>query len=174
MVIHQPAPLWCCPMGLVMGAAYERARDRFDAANHEGEQDQGTRAAYAAMLVALVNWCEHQIDVHGTDPGPVERCPVCEHYQQPASAEQGWRGPDGTPMDAEEWAYERRVHQVAHRLGPRIVTLVGEAASVPSRTSVPARHPDGGIQHRRSGRPRPGRDEEGDDGPAAGTTAAQT
>ncbi|MGC5266715.1 hypothetical protein ACPXCO_37510 [Streptomyces cyaneofuscatus] len=127
MVVHQPEPLWCCPLGLVMGGAYGRARGRYDVAERAG-RGQDVRAAYAAMLVALVNWCEHQIDVHDSDPGPVERCPVCVHFEEAAPVQTGSEGP---PMTAEEWTYERRVHQVAHRLGPRIVTLVGKVTTEP-------------------------------------------
>ncbi|MEU7031873.1 hypothetical protein AB0A60_34900 [Streptomyces sp. NPDC046275] len=127
MVVHQPEPLWCCPLGMVMGTAYERARARYDAADQAG-RDQDVQAAYAAMLVALVNWCEHQIDAHDTDPGPVEQCPICARFEEAAP---GQAGSAESLMTAEEWAYERRVHQVAHRLGPRIVTLVGTVATDP-------------------------------------------
>ncbi|RAJ49800.1 hypothetical protein K388_06718 [Streptomyces sp. KhCrAH-43] len=116
---------------MVVGAAYERARARYDAAERAGrDQDQ---AAYAAMLVALVGWCEHQIDAHDTDPGPVEQCPVCERFEEAAPVQ---TGSAQSPMTAEEWAYERRVHQVAHRLGPRIVTLVGTVATGPPEPAV--------------------------------------
>ncbi|MFE1476489.1 hypothetical protein ACFW6N_21885 [Streptomyces cyaneofuscatus] len=134
MVVHQPEPLWCCPLGLVMGAAYERARARYDAAEQAG-LDQDVRLAYAAMLVALVNWCEHDIDAHGSDPGPVEQCPVCARFEEsaPASEQTGF---DGSALTVEEWAYERRVHQVAHRLGPRIVTLLSDVATEPATAQL--------------------------------------
>lgn len=85
------------------------------------------------MLVALVNWCEHQIDVHDSDPGPVERCPACVHFEGAAPVRTGSEDP---PMTTEEWTYERRVHQVAHRLGPRILTLMGEVHTEPAELAV--------------------------------------
>ena len=136
MVVHQPEPLWCCPLGLVVGAAYERARARYDAAEQAG-RDQDVQAVYAAMLVALVNWCEHQIDAHDTDPGPVEQCPTCARFEEAAPVQ---TGSAESPMTAEEWAYERRVHQVAHRLGPRIVTPVGTVATEPPGSAALRRH----------------------------------
>lgn len=72
--------------------------------------------------------CEHQIDAHDSDPGPVEQCPVCARFEEAAPGQLGF---EGASMPSEQWTYERRVHQIAHRLGPRIVTLVGEVATEP-------------------------------------------
>jgi hypothetical protein len=112
---------------MVMGAAYGRARARYDAAEQAG-RGPDVQAAYAAMLVTLVNWCEHQIDAHGTDPGPVEQCPVCARFEEAVPVQ---AGSARLLMTSQEWEHERRVHQVAHRLGPRIVTLVGCVAAGP-------------------------------------------
>ncbi|MFF9573473.1 hypothetical protein [Streptomyces sp. NPDC014685] len=132
MVVYPPDPLWCCPLGFVMKAAYERARARCDTAE-ANERGPNTRATYDTMLVALVTWCEHQIDMHGSDPGPVKQCPVCASFEEPAPVQ---RKIGGRPVTAQEWAYERRVHQVAHRLGPRTVTLAGETGSEPSEPAA--------------------------------------
>ncbi|MFJ5817398.1 hypothetical protein ACIQGT_26390 [Streptomyces sp. NPDC093108] len=129
MVVHQPEPMsLCCPLGVVMKAAYERARARHDAAEQAGH-DQGARDAYAAMLIALVNWCEHELDTHGSDPGPFKQCPDCARFEESGPGEPGFRGP---AMSAEEWAYERRVHEIA----PRIVTLVGDVVTEPDTAAV--------------------------------------
>ncbi|MET8816151.1 hypothetical protein ABZW47_29640 [Streptomyces sp. NPDC004549] len=132
MVVHQPEPLWCCPLGLVMGAAYERAQARYDAAGRS-RRDRDVRAAYAAMLAALVNWCEHQIDVHDADPGPDEQCPACVRLEGAPPVQ---TGSEVSSMTTAEWTYERRVHQVAHRLGPRIVTLMGEVRTEPTELVI--------------------------------------
>lgn len=75
---------------------------------------------YASALVALVNWCEHQIDAHEANPGPVSGCASCSRFEVPVPPEPVGDEPE---LTVEEWAFERRIHQVAHRLAPRIVTV---------------------------------------------------
>ncbi|WP_443056839.1 hypothetical protein [Streptomyces sp. MT206] len=107
----------CCAMGLVVQMAFARARSRHEVAlKVSGE----ARTTYASVLVALVNWCEHQIDAHEANPGPVPGCASCSRFEVPVPPEAVG---DEPALTVEEWAFERRIHQVAHRLAPRIVTL---------------------------------------------------
>ncbi|MFH8257842.1 hypothetical protein [Streptomyces roseolus] len=133
MVVHQPEPMLpCCSLGFVVKGAYKRARARHDAAEQAGP-DQGVWDAYVAMLIALVNWCEHELDAHGSDPGPVDQCLDCARFEESGLGKPGF---EGLAMTAEEWAYERRVHQIAHRLAPRIKTLMGDVVTEPPGTAM--------------------------------------
>ncbi|MFD6469643.1 hypothetical protein [Streptomyces goshikiensis] len=71
------------------------------------------------MLVALVNLCEHRIEAHGEDPGPVAGCADCLRFEVPAAA-----APEGgLRLSGAEWAYKRKIHHVAHVVAPQVVAV---------------------------------------------------
>ncbi|MFD4243614.1 hypothetical protein ACFWP3_18755 [Streptomyces sp. NPDC058525] len=122
MVVYQPEILGqCCSLGTVLQGSFERARERFAAGSGDAEDPEQPGITAAMMLVALVNLCDHRIDVHEADPGPVRGCAVCTRFELPLPAGIGARGPR---LDPAAWTYERRVHHVAHVVAPHVVRVV--------------------------------------------------
>ncbi|MFJ5635289.1 hypothetical protein ACIQF5_21965 [Streptomyces goshikiensis] len=119
MVVYEPERLRpCCSLGAVLQGAFARARGRCEAGKGSEEAVEPGLTA-ATMLVALVNLCEHRIEVHGEDPGPVADCSDCLRFEVPAAA-----APEGgLRLSGAEWAYERNIHHVAHAVAPQVVAV---------------------------------------------------
>ncbi|MFB7836236.1 hypothetical protein [Streptomyces sp. NPDC056056] len=127
MVVYEPELLLpCCSLGAVLQGSFDRARGRYEAGKGGGEAvNPGLTAA--TMLVALVNLCEHRIEVHGADPGPVAGCADCAQFEVPPGAAREV----GQQLSDAEWAYERKIHHVAHAVAPQVVAVVMDRGAGP-------------------------------------------
>lgn len=122
VVVYQPETLGqCCSLGAVLQGSFERARERFAAVSGDAEDPEQPGVTAAMTLVALVNLCDHRIDVHEADPGPVRGCAVCTRFELSVPADPRAGGPRLNPT---AWTYERRVHHVAHVVAPHVVRMV--------------------------------------------------